>query len=367
MTGDRPASGRFVYYGAERSYFAGKVRPALRAKRVPFDEVLPTKEAYAEIRRRTGLHYIPVLVTPEGETWQDTSLMLDALEQRFPQPALYPNPPLQHVVAHLIELYADEFLLLPAMHYRWSTPEGEADARGAFAAFGGDRTRTDRFADAMRGSLPALGVCAASIPAIEAHTDELLGLLEAIFAEQPFVLGARMSLADCALMGPLYGHLYLDRVPGGWLRERAPRVAHWIERMNHPEPERFGDFLPDDALHPALRQLIALIGADAAPLLLDSVRAFEAWAAQRPAGLAAPPRAVGFHETGLRGVRFPRYTSSYTPWMVERALAARSALAADARARVDAALAGSGCETLFAFAPAQRLERRGFELVFAGR
>jgi hypothetical protein len=31
----------FRLYGAERSYFTGKVRPALRAKRLYFEEVLP--------------------------------------------------------------------------------------------------------------------------------------------------------------------------------------------------------------------------------------------------------------------------------------------------------------------------------------
>ena len=45
----------FVLYGAERSYFTGKVRPALRAKRLYFEEVLVTNPVYADIKRRTGL------------------------------------------------------------------------------------------------------------------------------------------------------------------------------------------------------------------------------------------------------------------------------------------------------------------------
>ena len=31
---------------------------------------------------------IPTVVTPEDETWQDTSDILDALERRFPDPPL---------------------------------------------------------------------------------------------------------------------------------------------------------------------------------------------------------------------------------------------------------------------------------------
>ena len=168
----------FRFYGAERSYFTGKARPALRAKRVYFEEILPTAEAYREILRRTGMIFIPVVVTPEDETWQDTSDIIDALEARFPEPALIPATPVQRIVSYLFELYADEFMLLPAMHYRWSAPESEKDARGAFAALSGDRETANRFADQMAGSLPVLGVVEATIPAIEAHLGELLGHME---------------------------------------------------------------------------------------------------------------------------------------------------------------------------------------------
>jgi hypothetical protein len=67
------------YYGCENSYFSAKVRPALRYKGLPFAEILPTPAAYRDvIRPRTGLAFIPIVVTPEGDTWQDTSEILDA-------------------------------------------------------------------------------------------------------------------------------------------------------------------------------------------------------------------------------------------------------------------------------------------------
>jgi hypothetical protein len=195
----------------------------------------------------------------------------------------------------------------------------------------------------MQGSIAALGVCAASIPAIEAHLHELIARLEEHFASHPYLLGSRMSLADCALMGPFYAHLYLDAVPGRLLRERAPRVCHWIERMNHPDPAEPGEWLKDGALPDSLRELLALIGRDALPLVLDALRAVEAWAATRPAGLSEPPRVVGFHETRLRGAVFQRYTSPYTLWMAQRTLDAFAALAPAERESVRAALAGTGC------------------------
>jgi glutathione S-transferase len=344
------------------SYFSAKVRPALRYKGVHFLELLPDYRNV--IRPRTGLAYIPVVVTPDDETWQDTSDILDRLERRVPLPPLYPTTPLQRLVAYLVELYADEFLILPAMHFRWDFPESVAKARAEFIASSEAPEAASRFADRMAGALPFIGVTPATVPAIEAHTGELLAALSAHFALHPYVLGDRMSLADCALMGPLYAHLYLDAVPGRLLRETAPLVCRWIERMNHPDPEAPGEWLPDDALAPTLRPLLEIIGRDAMPLMLDGVRAFETWA--DGAVPDEPPRAVGGHETRLRGVTVPRATSSYTLWMVQRPLDAYRAFTAEQRAAVDRALAGTGCEDLLAYTPRHRVGKRHFKIVLEG-
>ena len=355
----------YRFYAAEVSYFSAKVRPALRAKGVPFEEIAPTPDVYRQvIVPRTGLAFIPVIVTPDDATLQDTSDILDELERRFPEPALYPTSPVQRVVAFLLEIYADEFLMLPAMHYRWSFPESEVQARRDFASLGGDAERASRFADRMQRSLPLLGVVPASQPAIEAHLAELLAVLSDQFAAHEYLLGSRLSLADCALLGPLYAHLYLDAVPGRLLRETAPRVCAWIERANAGGDRGTGAFLPDDALAPTLRPLLELVGRDAAPLLLDTLRALEDWADANAEPGATPPRAVGFHETCLRGARFSRYTSPYTLWMAQRVWDAQRALDARERAAVDAALAGTGLERLLAAGSRHRLGKRGFQLVF---
>src|SRR5262245_26028323 len=359
-TGSR--GGFFRLYVSELSYFSGKVRPAFPYKRVPVLEMLATRAAYREvIRPRVGFAMIPIVVTPEDETWQDTSDILDALERRFPAPPLYPTAPVQRVVAYLIELYADEFMMLPALHYRWSFPESEAKARADFAATNGDPVQSNRFADAVKGFMGMVGVRPETIPAVEAHTGELLDLLEAHFALHPFLLGGRPSLADCALMGPFYAHLYLDAVPGRLLRARAPLVCHWIERMNHLDPDAGGEWLPNDALAPTLRPLLDRIGADALPLILDTTNAFERWADDNRTADELP-RAIGTHPTTLRGVRFERVTTPYTLWMVQRVVDEYQRLPPAGRAAVDRALAGTGCEALLAYTPRHRVARRPFKL-----
>jgi glutathione S-transferase len=357
----------YRFYAAEFSYFSAKVRPALRYKRIPFVELLPTPEAYRTvILPRTGLGFIPIVVTADDETLQDTSEILDALEQRFPDPPLYPRAPVLRLLAYLIELYADEFLILPGLHYRWSYQESAAKARADFAAITGNREMAARFADRISGAVPFVGIVPDSIPAIEAHTEELLDHLSAHLAHHPYVLGNRPSLADCALMGPFHAHLYLDAVPARLLRERAPRVCHWIQRMISPDPDSFGDWAAPAELAATLAPILALIGCDAVPLLLDNLSAFDAWAAQRPADVVEPPRGVGGHATALRGATFQRITSPYTLWMVQRPLDVYAAFTPEERATVDRYLAGSGCEALFAYRPQHRLEKRNFKLVFEG-
>lgn len=356
----------YRFYAAEVSYFSAKVRPFFRYKEIPFEEIAPTPDVYRNvIQARTGLGFIPVVITPDDVTLQDTSDILDELERRFPDPPVYPATPVLRVVGYLIEVYADEFCLLPAMHYRWSFPESEAKARADFASTTGNPETASRFADRMRGMLPILGVHPESIPAIEAHLRDLLAILSQHFAAHDFLLGSRMSLADLALLGPLYAHLYLDAVPGRLLRENAPRVCAWIERMNHPTP-RAGTFLANDALASTLLPLLSLIGHDAVPLLLDNVRAFDTWADATPPDLVEPPRGVGFHSTSLRGVQFQRFTSSYTSWMVQRPLDAYHALSPETRGQVDRALQGTGAEALLQFRPRHRLGKRNFKLAFEG-
>jgi len=356
----------YRFYAADVSYFSAKVRPALRYKGLHYAELLSTPENMRDvILAKTGLTFIPVLITPEGEAIQDTSVILDYLEERHPIPPLDPLTAVQRVAARIIELYADEFMVLPSMHYRWGTAEGETKARGDFASLSGSVELSNRFADRMSGSLPALGVGSDTADVIEAHLLDLLDAMCAHLGEQAYLLGGAPSLGDCAMMGPFYAHLFLDAVPGRLLRERAIPVCHWIQRMNHPDPDAAGAWLPGDALPATLTPILRLIGGDAVPVILDTLREFEAWADELPVDTDEPPRVVGFHESGFRGVRFQRYTSSYTLWMVQRTLDAYRALDVEEQARVDTALEGTGCEALLACVPRHRLGKRANKLVIA--
>jgi len=348
--------GPYIFHGADVSYFSGKVRPALPQKSLWYREVIPD---YALIRDRTGMTFIPVLMTPEGEGIQDTSAILDYLEQRHPEPPLYPATPVQRVIAYLIELYSDEIALLPAMHYRWTFDTSIHKARTDFGFATGRPDAGHRFADRMAGSLPMLGVDRESGPAIEAHLAELLEVLCRHFDGHRFLLGDAMSLADCSLMGPFYGHLFRDAAPRELLYETAFGVCCWIERMNRPPTDQTG-WLARDAIAPTLREALGVM-ADGVPMLVAALSAIEQWADEN-ASDQPPPRAIGLARSEYRGVPLSYGARPYTLWMLQRSLDAYHALAEGDRARVDSAIAGTGFEPILALEPRHRLVKRGNDL-----
>jgi hypothetical protein len=98
---------------------------------------------------------------------------------------------------------------------------------------------------------------------------------------------------------------------------------------------------------------------------LDDLRAAEAWALANPGAWDSPPRVLGMHPTSLRGTRFPRYTSAYAPWMIQRPGDVHRDLDPEARKSVEQALAGTGLEGLLAAQARVRVAKRGFQLVYA--
>ena len=171
-----------------------------------------------------------------------------------------------------------------------------------------------------------------------------------------------MSLADCGLMGPFYGHLFRDAVPARLLRETAFAVCCWIERMNRPPLDQKG-WLADDALAATLKPVLRIM-AEGVPMLLDAVHAIDAWADANP--IAAPPRAIGQFQAPFRDAKLSAMCRPYALWMVQRPLDAYAALGIAERARVDRALAGTGWERLLACRPRHRMGKRENQLVLVG-
>jgi len=111
----------YILWGGSLSYYTGKARSYLIKKRIPYREFYPAHPVFQEkILPALGFFVVPVLEAPDGSIIQDTSDIIEHLEERFPEPRLNPSAPVQRTIAALIGAFGSEGLLKPGMHYRWS-------------------------------------------------------------------------------------------------------------------------------------------------------------------------------------------------------------------------------------------------------
>jgi len=333
----------YLFYGAEVSLYSGKTRAYLRYKNIPYEERLSTLEVYRQIIvPNIGRRIIPVVCTPEGEYLQDTTAIIDALEPRFPQAPVYPDTPAQRLVALLLEVFGDEWLVMPAMHYRWQRKR--QNLRFILGEFGGMlRPQAPNWLKPIIGMLPAcvfggiyqkhFGIGRPMHAAVERAYEGFLDEFNAHLAHYPFLLGSRPSIGDFGLVGPLYAHLYRDPGPGKLMRERAPNVARWVERMQQPEPLS-GNFLANDEIPATLMPILARMFREQGPVLRDTVRAVAQWCAGRP-DADQLPRVIGSHSFRLEGSSNIRTIQPYAQWMFQRPLQYFQQLPAAERERID--------------------------------
>lgn len=325
------------FYAAPMSYFSAKVRPALRYKKIAFDEVWATADVYKEVLiPRTGLAFIPVIITDEDEVLQDTPRMIARIEELFPEPAIYPADPAVRMIAEVIQDFADDGLIAPAMHYRWSFPEQRPWIENDWTALVGDAAKD--FAARMAATLPVLGVCEQTIPAIQAWYGKLLDLLSLHFEGSRFILGDVLTLADLALAGPFYAHLGRDPVPARIMRERAPRVMAWLHETNDAAPPAPGAGPPQ--VRDTLLPLLAEIGEVFVPMQQACVEFADANTTLNSGDKA--PRALGMTEQPLPGGTVSRFVNTYSLYRQQQSAQRYAGLSEADRERVDALLGLAG-------------------------
>ena len=320
---------RYRLFSWEHSYFSGKVRAYLRYKQyagaLAFEDILATQELIMNLllpATQTGA--VPQMLAPDGTWVQDSSEIIDYCEQAHPEAPIVPDAttsPRQRLVAYLIELLADEWMLVYAFWERWLYSLDDADPSqtafneqqwGAFLspdAKGMERRQAGRFLfenlfgikeaktnpQGVYRGLVDLGVSDATGPAWKANNDRILDALEAHFAVHDFIFGGLPSLADFGLMAPLYAHLFRDAVSGFDLRTRYPLVSEWVERTNgtnalnartygqslysigeggdlvaRPATSDGGMWLPEDEIPPTLMPLLEIFFDDMWPVLVSS-------------------------------------------------------------------------------------------------
>ncbi len=318
---------KYTLIGSPVSLYTGKLRAYLQYKQIPFEEVLSTAQVYKDIIiPRTGVRYIPILITEDDEALQDTTVIIDHLEKKYPKNPIYPSTPRQKFVALLLEVFGDEWLVNPAMLYRWSFEENR---EFAIREFGKTSAPEESLCEQYRiglknsvpfaGALPRLGVTKHSQAAIENSYLDLLHELNTHFEKHKFLLGSKPCLGDYGLIGPLYAHLYRDPYSGRLMKTRAPYVAAWVERMVTPREKGIvidGNYLDNDAIPDTLIPVITRMFKEQLPVIAETVKQTNDWIKNNPG--EEIPRAIGKLTYKIEDVEEERLIFPYNQWMWQR-------------------------------------------------
>ena len=324
MSLKEPIGKFFTLYGWEVSPYTAKVRSYLQHKNIPFKTIAPNiLDLKRTIEPRTGKMVMPVVVTPQGEMIQDSTVIIEYLEKKFPDNSVNPDTPKQYFVALLMELCGDEWLSMAALHYRWNYPENthyilNQFGKNAFPYLPGyiQRKFASPFANKMRSYLPALGITSHMHEALETNTHKILSLLNQHFENQPYLLGSTPCIGDFSLFGPIYAHLHRDPCPDNLISQYTNILA-WVNRLDNDTQRKHGNFLDNDTVPDTLLELIALIIEHQFPLINASMNSISKWKLEDKSRVKLPQK-LGKAIMHIEEIKTERMNITYPYWMFQR-------------------------------------------------
>jgi glutathione S-transferase len=382
----------YTLYGAPVSLYTGKARSYLRTQGIPFVEMSPGSDRYLnEIVPAVGRWIIPCMETPDGNIIQDGADIIDHFErgagQLLRRSSSYPESPLLLAIAHVFELFGGEGLLRPAMHYRWNfDDENLSFLRSEFALTTPQNLTAERAEQVflhssgrMRQAATVFGVTPESQPLIETAFHEWLDLFNLHLVDHPYLLGNRPTIGDYGLIAAMWAHLYRDPAPTHLIKQRAPRVGRWVERMTTAERYRHeydggdDDLIEGDTPPETLLAMLRYVSEEYLPEISAHVATANEWLAEHPEiedgtnGLENPATRGLTGGQGLiaggaatflwRGIELTTSVMPYRFWLMQRLHDDLADAPADDAARVRKVFSGTGLEPLLDLRTLRRVER----------
>jgi glutathione S-transferase len=172
-------------YDAARCPYCARVRIVLAEKGVPYEAVeIDLDDRPAWIYGKNPLGKVPVLEEDGGLVLPESVVIMEYLEERYPEPALWPEDAAERALGRLL---VERFELLGATYYALRRGEGGA-------------------AEALARELAAL---------------------DALLEAQPFLTGREYGLADVAYLP----WIARARARLGIDLHEHPALADWVERL----------------------------------------------------------------------------------------------------------------------------------------
>lgn len=243
MTAAMMSNAPLNIYVFHRSYFCGKMLAYLRYKEIPHTPIYQSL-AYVggKIARNTGLRQLPVIELADGRWMNDTTPMMEWLETQHERSPVLSGDPVTDFFVRLLEDYADEWLWRPAILSRWQNKVDRQLYMSMFVKeFLGGIWASSAVATRIAGHLvhrhqrqkflQGDGMTKHNREHVWAIYTNTLDRLEAIFREQPYLLGDKPCFADFGFFGSMFWHFGNDPTPNRIMQERAPAVYEWVARL----------------------------------------------------------------------------------------------------------------------------------------
>ncbi len=172
-------------YDASRCPYAARARIVLAEKDIEFETVeIDLSDRPAWLYEKNPAGRVPVVEEDGGDPLPESAVIMEFLEERYPEPALLPPDPADRAAVRLL-VFRDHELTDPYYAFR----RGEDGARE--------------------------------------ELDAALGRFDALLGEQPYLSGAEYGLADIALVP----WLLRARDMLGVELDGFPSLADWLARL----------------------------------------------------------------------------------------------------------------------------------------
>ncbi len=332
--------------GAPGSPYTRKMLALMRYRHIPYKVYWSTGQVPEGFPKpKVGL--LPTYFLPgkdgELEAVTDSTPLIRRFEKDFEWRSVIPDNPALAFLNDLIEDYGDEWLTKAMFHYRWAH-EADWKNAGPLLIYWGSSVIQDEMATAMSEHfskrqierLYVVGSNELTAPIIESAYARFVGILDKLLSSKGFVLGARPSSADFAILGQMTQLAIIEPTSSKITRDISARVRAWVDRtddLSGLSPNE-DDWIDVAIVKEALSDLLGEIGRTYTPVMLANGKAVMA--------------GEKTFDTKVDDAPWTQPTFKYQAKSLGWVREAYFDLKPDAREQVDDILAGTGCEALFA-------------------
>ena len=216
------------------SPFCVKVHRALALKGLTYEPKVVGNPSEMK-RLNPGVLKVPVLGWDE-ELVQDSTRIMHFLDEKVPEPRLFPAEPQAHARTRLFEDWADEALYWFPVYLRWQVDSNY----GPFAerAFGSMpiplRWLLPKYIRRqVMSQLWGQGTGRLPIERVLSMFEDHLQMLENLLGNGNFLGGAHPDAADIAIFGPLRAMAVEVMPESAKVVHRFPTIVNWLDRVDN--------------------------------------------------------------------------------------------------------------------------------------